>query len=166
MQFGALIALRVFPALGGDKGCRPFPRTPFSTNSILPSLCVGQVSRDEAEHFLYNRDATVATLRRCSGSSRNGVRIHPGFSVRLRRNSHLLNFGVLVSETRWRRHSTGYFYPIGARYVVITFYCFDGKRLLRELRKSPIRVAGRAQHRRRTARSIQSWRRGIHCDAK
>ena len=38
MQFGALIALRVSPALGGDKGCRPFPRTPFSASSILPSL--------------------------------------------------------------------------------------------------------------------------------
>src|SRR5712691_2080665 len=86
MQFGALIALRVSPALGGDKGCRPFPRTPFSTSSILPSLRFGQVSLDEAEHFLHNRDASVATLRRRSGSSRNAVRIHPGFSVRLRRN--------------------------------------------------------------------------------
>jgi hypothetical protein len=31
-------------------------------------------------------DASVATLRWCSGSSRNAVRIHSGFSVRLRRN--------------------------------------------------------------------------------
>jgi hypothetical protein len=41
---------------------------------------------DEAEHFRHNRDASVATLRWCLGSSRNAVRNHPGFSVRLRRN--------------------------------------------------------------------------------
>src|SRR6202044_436161 len=87
-----LIALRVSPALGGDKGWRPFPPTPFSASSILPSLRFGQVSLDEAEHFLHNRDASVATLRWCSGSSRNAVRIHPGFSVRLRRNPQLQRF--------------------------------------------------------------------------
>ncbi|HTC55814.1 MAG TPA: hypothetical protein VK706_05330 [Candidatus Sulfotelmatobacter sp.] len=70
LRIGALIALRVSPALGGDKGWRPFPRTPFSASSILPSLRFGQVSLDEAEHFLHNRDASVATLRWCSG--------HPG----------------------------------------------------------------------------------------
>jgi hypothetical protein len=48
---GALIALRVSPALGGDKGCSPFPGTPFSACGILPSLRSGQVSLDEAEHF-------------------------------------------------------------------------------------------------------------------
>ena len=36
---------------GGDKGCRPFPRTPFSASGILPPLRSGQVSLDEAEHF-------------------------------------------------------------------------------------------------------------------
>jgi len=78
LRFGALIALRVSAALGGDKGCRPFPRTPFAATTILPSLRFGQVSLDEAEHFLHNRDASVTTLRWCSGSSRNAVRIHPG----------------------------------------------------------------------------------------
>ena len=72
LRIGALIALRVSPALGGDKGCRPFPRTPFSAGGILPPLCSGQVSLDEAEHFLHNRDASVATLR-C-------VRVHPGLA--------------------------------------------------------------------------------------
>ena len=61
LRIGALIALRVSPALGGDKGCRPFPRTPFSAGGILPLLCSGQVSLDEAEHFLHNRSASVAT---------------------------------------------------------------------------------------------------------
>jgi hypothetical protein len=99
LRIGALIALRVSPALGGDKGWRPFPRTPFSASSILPSLRFGQVSLDEAEHFLHNRDASVATLRWCSGSSRNAVRIHPGFSVRLHRNPHLgTEDGVLVCD--------------------------------------------------------------------
>ena len=89
---GALIALRVCPALGGDKGYRPFPRTPFSASSILPSLRFGQVSLDEAEHFLHNRDASVATLRWCSGSSRNAVRLPSGTSVQLHRNPQKLRF--------------------------------------------------------------------------
>jgi hypothetical protein len=41
-------------------GYRPFPRTPFSASRILPSLRSRQVSLDEAEHFLHNRDASVA----------------------------------------------------------------------------------------------------------
>ena len=47
------------------KGCRPFPRTPFS----LAAFCLRfapdsrEVSLDEAEHFLHNRNASVATLR-------------------------------------------------------------------------------------------------------
>jgi hypothetical protein len=46
----------------------------------------GQDSLDKAEHFLHNRDASVATLRWCSGSSRNAVRLPFGMSVQLRRN--------------------------------------------------------------------------------
>jgi len=48
---GALTALRLSPVLGGDKGCRPFPRAPFSVSSILPPLRSGKVSLDEAERF-------------------------------------------------------------------------------------------------------------------
>ena len=65
-----------------------FPRTPFLASGALPPLRSGYISLDEAEHFLHNRNASVATLRWCSGSSRNAVRNHPGFSVRLRRNPH------------------------------------------------------------------------------
>jgi hypothetical protein len=82
------VALRVSPALGGDKGCRPFPHAPFSACGALPPLRSGHVSLDEAEHFLHNRSASVATLRWCSGSSRNAVRNHPGFTVRFRWNPH------------------------------------------------------------------------------
>src|SRR5271169_538491 len=45
---------------------RPFPRS-----GSLPPLRFGQFFLDEAEHFLHNRVASVATLRGCSGSSRN-----------------------------------------------------------------------------------------------
>jgi hypothetical protein len=51
---GALVALRVAVCLGGDKGCRPFPRTLFAACGILPPLRSAQVSLDEAEHFLHN----------------------------------------------------------------------------------------------------------------
>jgi len=37
--------------LGGERDCRPFPRTPFFASGIHPSLRSGQVSLDEAEHF-------------------------------------------------------------------------------------------------------------------
>src|SRR5712691_8003810 len=62
---------------------RPFPRS-----DSLPPLRFGQFFLDEAEHFLQNRMASVATLRWCSGSSRNVVRLPFGNSVRLRRNRH------------------------------------------------------------------------------
>jgi hypothetical protein len=48
-----------------------FPRTPFLACGILPPLRSGQLSLDEAEHFLQNRIAIVATLS-------DGVRDHPG----------------------------------------------------------------------------------------
>src|SRR5437879_7710187 len=57
---------------------RPFPRS-----GSLPPLRFGQFFLDEAEHFLHNRVASVATLRWCSGSSRNVVRLPFGNSVRL-----------------------------------------------------------------------------------
>jgi hypothetical protein len=50
-ESGALLALRVTVCWGGDKGCRPFPRTPFSASGSLAPLRSGQVSLDESEHF-------------------------------------------------------------------------------------------------------------------
>jgi hypothetical protein len=41
-----------------------FPRTPFFAGSALPPLRSGQVFLDETEHFLHNRSASVATLRK------------------------------------------------------------------------------------------------------
>jgi hypothetical protein len=63
-----------------------FPHAPFLACGAVPSLRYGEFFLDEAEHFLHNRDTSVATLRGCSGSSRNAVRLPSGISVRLRRN--------------------------------------------------------------------------------
>jgi len=49
---------------------RPVPRS-----GSLPPLRFGQFFLDEAEHFLQNRMASVATLPGSSGSSRNAVRL-------------------------------------------------------------------------------------------
>ena len=63
-------------SLGRDLGQCELWRTPILASGGLPSLRSGQVSLDEAEHFLHNRDASV--LRSDA--------VHPGFSVRLRLN--------------------------------------------------------------------------------
>ena len=42
--------------------------------------------------FQHNREASVATLRWCSGSSRNAVRLPSGTSVQLHRNPQKLRF--------------------------------------------------------------------------
>jgi hypothetical protein len=56
-----------------DKGCRPFPRTPFSASGIFLRCAPDRIFLDEAEHFLHNRDASVAASLRS-----DGVRDRPG----------------------------------------------------------------------------------------
>src|SRR5438105_4300534 len=78
----------VFFGLGREKGCRPFPRTPFSAGGRVPTLCFGWFFLTNA-----NTSCTIevpASLRseRCSPSARNAVRVPFGISVRLRRNPH------------------------------------------------------------------------------
>ena len=46
-----------------------------SSVAALIVRCAPYVSLDEAERFLHDRIASVATLRWCSGSSRNAVRV-------------------------------------------------------------------------------------------
>ena len=65
---------------------------PFSASGILPSLRFGRFLLTKPNTFLHNRDASVATLRWCSESSRNAVRIPSGMSVRLRGNPQCLAF--------------------------------------------------------------------------
>ena len=77
---GALVALRGHPVLWRGKGLPPLSPHPFAARGIHPPLRSGQVSLDEGEHFLHNRDASVATLRWCSVSSRNAVRIPPEYA--------------------------------------------------------------------------------------
>jgi hypothetical protein len=68
------------PLLCAEAGIRPAAPFPALLSPLAASFFrrrFGQVSLDEAEHFLHNRDASVVTLRWCSGSSQNAVRIHP-----------------------------------------------------------------------------------------
>src|SRR5579862_945582 len=88
MQFGALCAPGFFSAEGGDKGCRPFPRTPFSASGLL-RFAPDRFLLTKPNTLPHNRVASVATLRWCSRSSRNAVRLPSGTSVQLRRNPHM-----------------------------------------------------------------------------
>ena len=55
-------ALRGNSALRRDKGCRPFPCTPFAAKGIHPALRSGQLALDEAERFA----AQSRFQRRCA----------------------------------------------------------------------------------------------------
>ena len=88
LRFGALVALRVTPALSRDKGCAPFP-APLSPLVASFLRCASdRFLLTKPNTFPHNRVASVATLRWCSGSSRNAVRLPFGISVQLRRNPH------------------------------------------------------------------------------
>src|SRR5690348_9334440 len=56
------------------------------------------VSLDEVEHFSDNQKASVATLRWCSASARNTVRLPFGKRVRLRRNPQAYQIACLYGE--------------------------------------------------------------------
>ena len=74
-------------AEAGTRATAPFP-APLSPLAASFLRCApDRFSLDEAEQFLHNRVASVATLRWCSGSSRNAVRLPSGMSVQLRRNT-------------------------------------------------------------------------------
>src|SRR5215469_6742327 len=75
---GALTALRDSACRGGARDCRPLPRTPILACGRPPPLCSGRVCLDELEHFVENQKASVASLRWCSPSARNGVRLPSG----------------------------------------------------------------------------------------
>jgi hypothetical protein len=81
-RFGALYAASGQCVLRWGQDVPSFPHAPFLARGTFPSLRSGQIFVDEAEHFLHNRDASVAALRWCSGSSRNAVRLPFEISVR------------------------------------------------------------------------------------
>src|ERR1700731_1424520 len=62
-------------AEAGTGAAAPFPARLSPLADLLLRCAPDRFFLDEAEHFLDNRDASVATLRRCSGSSRNAVRL-------------------------------------------------------------------------------------------
>jgi hypothetical protein len=61
----------------------------IATMSLALLVVTARVGWQMIEHFPHNRDASVATLQWCSGSSLNAVRIPSGIGVQLRRNSPL-----------------------------------------------------------------------------
>src|SRR5215469_13632082 len=75
---GALTALRDSACRGGARDCRPLPRTPILACGRPPPLRSGRVCLDEFEHFVENQEASVASLRWCSPSARNGVQLPSG----------------------------------------------------------------------------------------
>jgi hypothetical protein len=62
------------------------PRPRVSSQSGFPSQCSGQVSLDEAEHFLAQSSCERRYAPRMFGIIPECGSNHPGFSVRLRRN--------------------------------------------------------------------------------
>ena len=83
-------------AEAGTRAAAPFPTlTPLAASFLR--CASDRFPLDEAEHFLHNRSASVATLRWCSGSSRIAVRLPSGISVRLRRNPQSSRNGVAGS---------------------------------------------------------------------
>jgi hypothetical protein len=67
-------ARRVSAVLSGERGCRPFPR-PLSPPAVARLRFAPDGSLDEVQHFAENQKASVATLRWCSASARNTVRL-------------------------------------------------------------------------------------------
>jgi hypothetical protein len=89
---------------GGDKGCRPFPRTPFSASGT-PSCAALRTAPDRFSLTKPNTSCTIevpASLRseNCSPSARNAVRVPSGISVRLRRNPQPGTFSCLPPSPR------------------------------------------------------------------
>ena len=80
---GALIALRVSPVLRWGQGLPPL--SPLA--ALFLRCAPDRFLLTKSNTFQHNREVSVATLRWCSGSSRNAVRLPLGTSVQLRRNS-------------------------------------------------------------------------------
>ena len=72
-----------------EKGCRPFPRTPFSACGNLPPLRSRQVSLDEAEHFTAYRTIELPASLRF-----DGVRDHPGMPFGFPRERAFIFVGI------------------------------------------------------------------------
>jgi DNA replication protein DnaC len=98
-------ARQVSVCRGGEKGCCPFPRTPFSASGVF--------LRYAPDSFFLtkpNASGTIempASLRseNCSPSARNAVRVPFGMSVHLRRNPHTEKQDKYASRLRsplWR----------------------------------------------------------------
>src|SRR5215469_7172955 len=75
-------------AEAGTRAAAPFP-APLSPLAVaFLRSAPDRFLLTKPNTFPHNRVASVATLRWCSGSSRNAVRLPFGLSVQLRRNPH------------------------------------------------------------------------------
>ena len=71
------------------QGLPPFPAPLCPPAASFLRCAPDKFSLTKPNTFPHNREASVATLRWCSGSSRNTVRLPFGMSVQLHRNPHL-----------------------------------------------------------------------------
>src|SRR5712664_711110 len=77
-----------FSIEAGTRVAAPFP-APLSPLAALCLRCApDKFLLTKPNTLQHNREASVATLRWCSGSSRNAVRLPSGTSVQLHRNPH------------------------------------------------------------------------------
>lgn len=80
-------------AEAGTRAAAPFPAPLSPLAASILRFAPDTFLLTKPNTLSHNRVASVATLRWCSGSSRNAVRLPFGNSVRLRRNPH--NRGIL-----------------------------------------------------------------------
>ena len=83
---GAPVALQSFRVLRRGRGLPPLPRNPLFARASFLRCAPGRFLLTKPNTVPHNRDASVAALRLCSGSSRNAVLLPVGLSVQLRRN--------------------------------------------------------------------------------
>ena len=109
-------ARRVSPVPSGERDCCPFPRTPFPLAAACLRFAPDLGSLDQAEHFLHNQKASVATLRllfgigpeSCSASLRNAFAfagIRNWRTATCRRQSFSTSF-IRTSSTERTRSSS------------------------------------------------------------
>ena len=84
-----------FSSIEAGQGLPPFPPPLCPLAASFLRCTPDKFSLTKPNTFPHNREASVATLRWCSESSRNAVRLPFGMSVQLHRNPHLITTSTL-----------------------------------------------------------------------
>src|SRR5277367_5638064 len=98
-----------FSAEAGTRAAAPFPAPLSPPAAWFLRYAPDKFLLTKPNTFEHNREASVATLRWCSGSSRNAVRLPFGKSVQLDRNPQIaarkarLLYGVLKNRSGDKR---------------------------------------------------------------